>query len=32
MQPYYIHATEKDTTKHPIERHAYNANLDAKEE
>ena len=26
MQPYYIHATEKDTTKHPIERHAYNAN------
>ena len=25
MQPYYIHATKKDTTKHPIERHAYNA-------
>ena len=24
MQPYYIHATEEDTTKHPIERHAYN--------
>ena len=26
MQPYYIHATKKDTTKHPIERHAYNTN------
>ena len=26
MQLYYIHATKKDTTKHPIERHAYNAN------
>ena len=26
MQSYYIHATEKDTTKHPIERQAYNAN------
>ena len=24
MQPYYIHATKKDTTKHPSERHAYN--------
>ena len=26
MQPCYIHATKKDTTKHPIERHAYNTN------
>ena len=26
MQPYYIHATKKDTTKHPIERYAYNTN------
>ena len=26
MQPYYIHATKKDTTKHPSERHAYNTN------
>ena len=26
MQPYYIHATKKDATKHPIERHAYNTN------
>ena len=26
MQPYYIHATKKDTTKHPIGRHAYNTN------
>ena len=26
MQPYYIHATKTDTTKHPIERYAYNAN------
>ena len=24
MQPYYIHVTRKDTTKHPSERHAYN--------
>ena len=26
MQPYYIHATKKDTTKHPIGRYAYNTN------
>ena len=26
MQPYHIHATKKGTTKHPIERHAYNTN------
>ena len=26
MQPYYIHATKKDTANHPSERHAYNAN------
>ena len=26
MQPYYIHATKKDTTKHPSERRAYNTN------
>ena len=26
MQPYYIHAAKKDTTKHPTERHAYNTN------
>ena len=26
MQPYYIHATKKDSTKHPFERHAYNTN------
>ena len=26
MQSYYIHATKKDTTKPPIERHAYNTN------
>ena len=26
MQPYSIHATKTDTTKHPPERHAYNTN------
>ena len=26
MQPYYIHATKKDTTKHPSGQHAYNTN------
>ena len=26
MQPYFIHSTKKDTTKHPPERHAYNTN------
>ena len=26
MQPCYIHATKKDTTKHPTERYAYNSN------
>ena len=30
MQTYYIHATIKDTTKHPIVRYAYNTNKECQ--